>query len=213
MKILSHRGLWMKPEERNTHNALEKSLVYGFGFESDIRDYDGKLVISHNPAVSETLIFAETVFQLLQNYEDSYCFAINIKSDGIGEMIAESLKKHHLNNYFCFDMSVPQMIEYANAGICFFTRKSEYESGIPVLFDQAAGIWVDAFRDEDWITKKLLDTYLSQGKSVCLVSPELHGRKHLMFWQRLKDYKICTDDLILCTDLPLEAKDFFKGEE
>lgn len=212
MKILSHRGLWTLPEERNTHSALKKSLDHGFGFESDIRDYNGKLVISHDPAGPENLGSAEAVFQLLQDYEDRYCFAINIKADGVGNILAETLKSHHLNNYFCFDMSVPQMIEYANAGIRFFTRKSEYEPGVPVLLDQAAGVWIDAFQDETWITQELLETYLAQGKAVCLVSPELHARKPLAFWQRLKDSKIPTDDLILCTDLPREAKDFFEGE-
>ena len=52
------------------------------------------------------------------------------------------------------------MIEYAKDGTRFFTRKSEYEPGIPVLFDQAAGVWVDAFEDESWITKELLEEYL-----------------------------------------------------
>ena len=113
MKILSHRGLWNTPEERNTYTALKRSLDHGFGFESDIRDCNGQLVISHDPAREENLETAETVFKLLQKYENQYCFAINIKSDGIGKIIAESLKESHLYNYFCFDMSVPQMIEYA----------------------------------------------------------------------------------------------------
>lgn len=211
MKILSHRGLWTTPEERNTVTALERSLDHGFGFESDIRDYSGRLVISHDPAgqAAET---AEMVFELLQKYKDRYCFAINIKSDGVGKMLAEGLEKHHLDNYFCFDMSVPQMIEYANSGIRFFTRKSEYEPGIPVLFDQAAGVWIDAFEDESWITKELLEEYLSQGKEVCLVSPELHGREHLAFWQSLKDNGIAGEQVMLCTDLPREAEEFFEGE-
>lgn len=211
MKILSHRGLWTAPKERNTRAALEQSLEQGFGFESDIRDYGGHLVISHDPAVKEDLGTAETVFQLLEKHRDRYCFAINIKADGIGKLLAERLKSHQLNNYFCFDMSVPQMIEYAKEGIRFFTRKSEYEPGSPVLLEQAAGVWIDAFEDESWITKELLEDYLSQGKEVCLVSPELHARKPFTFWKWLKDSKITSDHLFLCTDLPREAKIFFEG--
>ena len=50
MKILSHRGYWKEEKEKNTIDAVRKAFDHGFGIESDIRDLDGKLVISHNPA-------------------------------------------------------------------------------------------------------------------------------------------------------------------
>ena len=49
MKILSHRGYWKEEKEKNTIDAVRKAFDHGFGIESDIRDLDGKLVISHNP--------------------------------------------------------------------------------------------------------------------------------------------------------------------
>ena len=209
MKLLSHRGMWNISSERNTLLALERSLENHFGFESDLRDYKGDLVISHDIA-NEDSCSAESVFQLLQQYEDRFCFAINIKSDGIGAMLARKLKTYHLNNYFCFDMSVPQMIEYAAQKIRFFTRKSEYEPGIPVLYQQAAGVWVDAFEDSSWITEGRLREYLDDGKEVCIVSPDLHGKNPLEFWSRLKNMDLDTRKIYLCTDMPKKAENFFE---
>ena len=87
----------------------------------------------------------------------------------------ELLGKYGINNYFTFDMSVPQMIEYSEMNIRFFTRQSEYEKN-PVMYDQAAGVWIDAFFDDSWITEKLLQDHLTNGKKVCIVSPDLHKR-------------------------------------
>ena len=211
MKILSHRGLWRLPEERNSYSALVRSLEVGYGFESDIRDYCEELVISHNQADAQC-VKAEDVFRLLYQYNDKYCFAINIKADGLIDSLSHMLNKYHITNYFCFDMSVPQMIEYAAAGLNFFTRLSEYEQEPPVLMDKASGIWIDAFENSSWITDTLLKSYLNMGKQVCLVSPELHQRSYIEFWKMIKDSNIDTTQLILCTDIPEEANLFFGGE-
>ena len=75
MRILSHRGLWHEQSERNTLSALKKSLEHGFGFESDLRDYKGRLVVSHDPANADSCP-AALIFRLLHEYQDQYCFAI-----------------------------------------------------------------------------------------------------------------------------------------
>lgn len=111
MKILSHRGYWKEEKEKNTIDAVRKAFDHGFGIESDIRDLDGKLVISHNPADSACPM-AEDVFELMRDNGDKYCFAINIKADGLKGMLGELLSKYQIDNYFTFDMSVPQMLEY-----------------------------------------------------------------------------------------------------
>jgi nucleoside-diphosphate-sugar epimerase len=48
MNIISHRGFWLKDEEKNTIQAFERSFEFGFGTETDIRDYKGELVISYD---------------------------------------------------------------------------------------------------------------------------------------------------------------------
>ena len=211
MVILSHRGLWKKQSEKNTFLSIQRSLEEGFGFESDIRDYLGRLVISHNIAEDDSPD-AQEVFSLMQKYQDQYCFAINIKADGLTELLSDALKRWNLKNYFCFDMSVPQMIEYRDKGLRFFTRQSEFETYPPVLLKDASGVWLDAFEGAEWLTEKLIYQYLSLGKQVCLVSPDLHGRSHNPFWKWLLDLEIQSDDIMLCTDRPIDAKVFFGGK-
>lgn len=204
---MAHRGYWREMEERNTTVALLRALDNGFGFESDIRDYHGELVISHNIA-NATCQRAEEVFKLLAEHDDKYCFAINIKADGLKELLTGLLEKHHIENYFCFDMSVPQLVEYEDNGLTYYTRQSEVEP-VPTMYNNATGVWVDGFRNTDWITEKLLQNHLAEGKSICLVSPELHGRVFMDFWERLALYQIDFKKVMLCTDKPKEAAAFF----
>lgn len=209
MKILAHRGYWNSNIKNNSYTALKNALESGFGFESDIRDYCGKLVISHNIADDKS-IEAEKIFQELYEQEDKYCFAINIKADGLKDLLYDLLYKYKIKNYFTFDMSVPQMIEYKEKGIDFYTRQSEYEKEL-VLYDEAKGVWIDAFEDDSWITEELLNEHIKNGKKVCLVSPDLHKKSYINFWARLKNFNIDFENVILCTDFPIEAKRFFES--
>ncbi|MCI8649341.1 MAG: hypothetical protein HFG20_04410 [Anaerotruncus sp.] len=210
MQLLAHRGYWRTPEQKNTLQALGHALKNGYGFESDLRDYLGKLVISHNIARADSPE-AQEVFALLASYQDRFCFAINIKADGMELLLAQALKQHHLCNYFTFDQSVPQLLEYQRAGLRTFTRQSEYERQ-PVLYEQAAGVWLDAFFDDRWIDRKLIEGHLAAGKQVCIVSPELHGREPQPFWERLYSISAGLEGLLICTDLPDLAKKFFCQE-
>lgn len=207
MKILSHRGYWETENEKNTIDAIRRSLQKGFGFETDIRDYAGKMVISHNLA-EESSPDAEEVFNELHKYGDRFCFAINVKADGLKDMLMEQLGKYQIKNYFAFDMSVPQMVEYIEKGIHVFTRQSEYEKE-PVFYQEAAGVWIDGFEDLDWITEELLGKHIENGKYVCIVSPELHLREYKIFWDRLRRMEIDFEYVILCTDKPWEAEEYF----
>ena len=203
MIIISHRGLGFN-KEQNTIEAFEKCFKNDYGIETDIRDYSGKLVVSHNIGNRDSPS-VEDLFALAGGYP--LCeLAINIKADGIGELLCETLARHGMARYFTFDMSVPQMIEYRDIGITFFSRLSEYETS-PVLLDSADGVWVDFFRADSWIDNDLVQGHLLSGKRVCIVSPELHKRGHMDFWHRLKEFE--HDNLMLCTDYPTQADDFF----
>ena len=48
MQFISHRGFWLKPEEQNTGIAFTRALKAGFGIETDLRDHQGNIVISHD---------------------------------------------------------------------------------------------------------------------------------------------------------------------
>lgn len=208
MNILAHRGYWNNRIEKNSPNALRVALEKGFGFESDIRDYIGRLVISHNIADSSCQN-AEEVFQLLHEYKDEYCFAINIKADGLKEILYRLLHKYNIKNYFLFDMSIPQMVEFREMGLRYFTRQSEVEP-FPNMYEDAAGVWIDGFWSTDWITEELLSGHIEEGKEICIVSPDLHGNDNYKdFWKLIKYFNLDFEKVFLCTDHPDEAREFF----
>lgn len=177
----------------------------------DIRDYDGKLVISHDPA-NKNCMLAEELFKELAKYNNKLCFAINIKADGLGEELSKLLKENDITNYFCFDMSVPQMIYYCENNFNVFARQSEYEAEPLSLYKESQGVWIDAFYDDSWITEELILKHIKNSKKICLVSPELHSQPYLDFWKKLKSFNVDYSKIILCTDVPDEANEFFNKE-
>ncbi len=210
MNILSHRGYWKSSEEKNTEVAFRRSFQLGFGTETDFRDFNGQLVISHDVA-TDSAITASHFFEIYNQYESNLPLAINIKSDGLQGLLRVELEKYNITNYFLFDMSVPDGLVYLRqGGFQIFTRQSEYEK-IPSFYEEAQGVWMDMFLS-DWIEERDIVAHLERGKKVCIVSPELHKREHLGFWERLKKMSLLEDEsLMLCTDFPENAKLFFYG--
>jgi hypothetical protein len=209
MHILSHRGYWQSPSEKNTAEAFHRSFALGFGTETDFRDCNGTLVIAHDCPTLDA-IPATTFFEIYTRYNLNAPLALNIKADGLLTLLKQALDNANISQYFVFDMSIPDMLHYQRAGVPYYTRQSDIETEL-VLYDNAAGVWLDSFGAEDWITEHLVARHLAAGKSVCLVSPDLHKRSHLPFWQRLKGFS-CLQDvrLMLCTDYPEQAREFFR---
>ena len=91
MIILAHRGLWKSPSEKNSLTVLRRALHSGFGVETDIRDYAGDIVISHDIADAS----CECLETFLRSYkEDGSCLplALNIKSDGLHHPLKKLLE-------------------------------------------------------------------------------------------------------------------------
>jgi hypothetical protein len=210
MIILSHRGYWLDETEKNTPVAFNRSFSLGFGIETDIRDRDGQLVVSHDPANSDCMTL-ETFFKIYLQYPGRPTLALNIKADGLQAALQSQLKLFGIKNYFVFDMAVPDGILYLTRGMATFTRHSEYEP-VPPYYEKAHGVWLDEF-DGHWLSDAVIEKHLSNSKAVCIVSPELHKRS---YEKELQDYrelekKIGKDRLMLCTDLPEHAKEFFNA--
>jgi hypothetical protein len=203
--IISHRGYWKRREERNAQPAFERSFASGFGIETDLRDDRGRLVISHDPPSGQEL----SLDSVLSLYSDHGCpgpLALNIKADGLQEMLAASIEAHQVSDWFAFDMSVPDGVDFAKHGMRFFTRQSEYEP-TPALYEESAGVWVDSF-ERDWFDDATLCAHLDAGKRVCVVSPELHARDAEPAWRAWADWRaFASPDLIVCTDHPQKLKD------
>lgn len=209
MQIISHRGYWKTPEERNKVVAFERSFMMGFGTETDLRDAAQQVVISHDMA-DKTAISFEAFLQLFVQYDKQLPLALNIKADGLQNEVKKQLEAFGIDNYFFFDMSVPDALLYAKAGLIFFSRQSEYETE-PAFYNDAAGVWLDAF-NEQWYNADLLKKHLDNGKQLAIVSPELHKRPYQVLWEflMLNEFNK-SEHIILCTDIPEEAATFFNG--
>lgn len=171
-----------------------------------MRDYNGKIVISHDLAPCTALHFNE-LLALHQNFK--LPLALNIKADGLQKILKNSLSQFKTQNYFAFDMSVPDMLGFERENIYFYTRQSDLEK-TPVLYKQACGVWLDEFR-EHFIDERVILKHLNAGKSICIVSPELHKRAYQKEWSEYKSIvkKLKSDKIALCTDLPQLAREFF----
>ena len=197
MEILSHRGYWLDPSEKNQRIAFERSFDLGFGTETDVRDHGSRLVISHDPATGSEMSLDDFLDIL---GDRNLPLALNIKADGLGPAIRDTMAKRSLTRWFTFDMSGPELIRQKAQGLPAFTRQSEYETQ-PVLYDRVQGLWLDGF-DGIWFEADHIRKLLSDGKQVCIVSPELHGRTPTDLWDMLEREALFDADLMVCTDIP-----------
>ena len=215
MQIISHRGFWLAPEEKNSETAFRRSFRKGFGTETDIRDYRGRLCISHDMPTSEPMP-VEQLFDIYVKYDQTLPLFLNIKSEGIGEALRKVLDEYAIKNYFAFDMSVPEMIYYKKKGLLdFITRMSDVET-IPILIEDSKGIWIDNFFGHTLLPADI-NYFSSNDHLLCFVSPELHGRSHKGYWELLKAWEESNEfscsQLILCTDFPEDAENHFNRGE
>ncbi|MBU3888376.1 hypothetical protein FM996_10510 [Methylosinus sporium] len=217
MQILSHRGWWRSPEEKNSAVAMQRAFAAGFGVETDVRDCDGALVISHDmPRTRQGIPFFtfDDFLALYTRIGAPSTLALNIKSDGLVEPLREALAAHGVTRYFVFDMSIPDTRSYLSHGLTVFTRWSEYEPGSR-LDEAASGFWLDAFEDA-FVEPRAILSGVDGGKKVAIVSPELHHKPHLDAWRiwrhTFETMSPAARELIfLCTDLPGDANVFFNA--
>lgn len=207
MQFLAHRGQWLQAAEKNTPEALIRALTNGWGIETDIRDLDGELVISHDMPHSG----AFTVQEFFETYSsrgfESF-LALNIKSDGLTDSLKKLFIKYNIWNYFCFDMSVPDTLIYLKENVKTAIRVSEYECE-GKLSSEGYALWVDSFTDKPLDIGNIY-RWVTEGKKVCLVSPELHHREPYDTWHRLArlpEHIRMNDSLMLCTDQPAMARE------
>lgn len=198
--ILAHRGYWKKEEEKNTKEAFKRAFDCGFGIETDLRDIKGEIVISHDMPKGNEMTFEE-VLVLLDGR--NLPLALNIKADGMAFKIKKLLEKYNHTSYFTFDMSIPEMVVQHKMGLNVFTGISDIVPN-PIMYKEAQGVWLDCFYS-DWFSKKEIKEILDAGKKVCIVSPDLHKREYKNVWAKYKDVK----GIMLCTDFPDEAKEYF----
>ena len=209
MEILAHRGWWHRLDEKNSQTARARAFAAGYGIETDLRDCAGEIVVSHDMPQSDAMTF-DTLLDLYMSYPTRPTLALNVKADGMAPTIAKQLSARGITQYFVFDMSVPDTLSYLAHGMTVYTRHSEYELGSP-LDARAAGIWLDAF-EQPFVTSEDLAAVLNRAQVAALVSPELHGKPHEDAWRVWRDTLVARTNatrVMLCTDLPDQAKTYF----
>ncbi len=206
MKIIAHRGFWKAESEKNTKIAIERAIKNGFGLETDFRDCGGQLLISHNPPQGDELT-AEEVFKMYREAESHEPLALNIKADGLQDMMIDLLKRYNVDNYFFFDMSICDTVIYVDKKMKIASRLSEFENEMP-FYKECTTVWIDYFNSDGPTIRKVMET-LDAGKIACVVSPELHNRNHMQLWNQLKSF-MDEDRFFLCTDYPEDAKKYFR---
>lgn len=209
INIFAHRGLWNKSIKPNSSEAIVNALKQGFSIETDIRDFGGENIgISHDPILIDSKIMKiEEYIDIFNKYADQNAIsALNIKSDGLEDILINHSDLINNSKFFFFDGSFPSMKRMKDKGFICFDRISEFESKSSFPFD---GVWVDLFQS-DWLMDiQKIDFNLY--KSVVIVSSELHNRAYAKLWNWIKDNRdIFPESLGLCTDFPEEAKVFFK---
>lgn len=214
MIIFAHRGLWRQAADKNSLRALREALDLGFGLETDLRDDRGRIVISHDPPTGGE----PTLEQFLDLYietESKQQLALNVKSDGLQDGLKKAFAVRNIpsDRFFVFDMAIPDALGYIIDKIQCFTRESEIEPS-PAFIDQATGVWLDCFY-KDWINQSAILKHCDAGRKVAVVSPELHGRDKTSAWKTWrKIYRTLIADgrpdmMMICTDYPIEARDYF----
>lgn len=210
VEIMAHRGVWSSLKEQNTLLSFERAFLNNWGIEFDVRDSQGTLVVSHDmPTGIEPSL--DSVFDLYKKIGRDVTLAINIKSDGLADVLKKMLIQKNISRYFVFDMSLPETVRYYRAEMVIFMRRSEFENYSNSKIT-TSGVWLDNFGEFNDFENALTE-YLDNNFPVALVSPELHKRGFLDEWVKwkkiMKKYRE-NATIFICTDYPDKAFNFFK---
>ena len=183
---------------RNSISDL-KSTPKEFGVEIDIRSFGKELIISHDP-----FLRGERFEDWLLHYNHG-TLILNVKEEGLEELLLSYLVKYQVNSYFFLDQSFPFLIKTSKNGEKnIAVRVSEYESIETALRlkDDVDWVWVDMFT-KFHLTKNDFHKLKTANFKLCLVSPELqiHNKMSIKDVKKIiKEENIFFD--AVCTKLP-----------
>jgi glycerophosphoryl diester phosphodiesterase len=192
-QIFAHRGFWKEGvSDPNSQESLNSAFEEGFAVETDVRDQQKEIVISHDPCGSS--IYNSFNRELLGLGR----IAINIKSDGLVPRFTDLTEHIRDSQSFVFDCSFPQILQFRNASIPHALRISEFERELPWKPEY---IWLDAFNDDWWIKDVKIRKMMDEIPTI-IVSPELHGRDFLNVWEEFSGLTKEVESIGICTDFP-----------
>ena len=195
-RIIAHRGVHSPKVSKNSIESFRIASSEGFGLETDIRDHQGEIFVSHDPITSSNT--PKLIDVSLLSFEGPV--ALNVKSDGLTKLEVDRYVSLKFEDYFYFDHSVPELLVYLKAELPVAQRVSNLEE---LRFESIYDIWLDSFEDFESETAVELEILLKSHR-VHIVSPELHGKNHLFLWNKIVPLFLTVPNLTICTDLPFE---------
>ncbi len=153
-------------------NSLKKlkDLNKNFGVEIDIRSFNKKLILNHEPFKKSVLLN-----EYLEKFNHKFLI-LNVKEEGIENLILNYLKKFKIKNYFLLDVTVPKIFEFVKkkkkSNLCLRISKFENLSNLNFFYKKINWVWVDTFDNKIPLNFNDLKYYSKRFK-LCLVSPEL----------------------------------------
>ena len=163
MEIIIHRI--------NSIKKLKK-IPKNFGVEIDLRVYQSKIILNHEPFKS-----GDTLDDFLKNYNHG-TLILNIKELGIEDKVIKKVKRAKIRSYFLLDVEFPYIfksIKDKQKNIAIrFSEKETIETA-KLLKKNFKWLWIDT------VTKLPLNknniNIIKKYKS-CVVCPERWGRPY-----------------------------------
>ncbi len=130
----------------------------------------GEIVLSHNP------FEGGDKFKMWLDHFQHKTLILNVKEDGLEDLIVGMLSDRGISDYFFLDQPFPTLRKSLIARLPAALRLSEYENPINLEDLQPDWVWLDSFTG-NWSYLEKHSGWLSSGKvKLCIVSPELQGR-------------------------------------
>lgn len=220
--ILAHRANLNGPHSvaENSLAACASALESGFGLETDLRrDAAGRFYISHDPHPRTAENSLDAYSELFRRFPKAD-LAINVKELEYETALIELMNSDGLGArgfFFDFELLEPQTPGAAQRkikalpggrNVRLAARLSDRREPLAQCLGIPAEIvWADEF-DSLWLSADDVRQVREAGRLFYVISPELHGFDAAARKRRWHDFKQWRVDG-LCTDYPLEARDFF----
>lgn len=149
-------------------------VPHEYGVELDLHFYDGKVRVGHDPDGLETCF--ETY---LANYQHAF-MAVNVKEEGIEDIVLDALRRHQIMDFFLFDLTFPAIFRLISSGESrIAVRVSDFESirDFSLIRNRVQWLWMDIFESAKVLDQ--MDWQELESFKKCLVSPELHLNRKL----------------------------------
>ena len=151
------------------------------GVEIDLRSMNGKIILQHDPFLE-----GESFISWLKNWRGQELI-LNIKEEGLENGIIDILESAGVENYFFLDQSFPFLVKTINSGnLNVAARVSDLESSETALGLNCKWVWLDCFLGDWKFLIEVVPKLQSQGKRLCLVSPELVRSNSMSEMRRLQ---------------------------